>query len=100
MFPRLAVVVPGFSQDQWSEVTERVGNIEEYYRELAVYHLSLRCRVERLEKRNQFMSSWVAAIADSHAKNTENLIALQEQASAQQDVIDELTQRLFKLTIN
>lgn len=49
MFPRLALVVPGFSRDQCSEITERLENVEEYYRELAVYHLTLLCRIERLE---------------------------------------------------
>lgn len=100
MFPRLALVAPGFSQDQWSEINERLENVEEHYRQLAVYHLFLRCRIKRLEKRNRFVSSWVAAIADSHAKNTESLITLEEQISAQQHVIDELTLRLLKLTIN
>lgn len=99
MFPRLALVVLSFSQDQWSEITKRLGNVEGYYRQLSVYHLSLRYRVERLEKRNQFVSFWVVAIADSHVKNTEHLLTLQKQALAQQNVIDKLTSRLQKLTI-
>lgn len=99
MFPRLTRVASGLSSDQWTEINERLENLEHHNQQLAIYCKSVYCHLEKIERRIKFLSSWLHALSDSNTALVDSTIEIRENLTEQENVIKDLIYEFKSLSI-